>query len=64
MPGHRDGIKLSQPHKPPGSGKKTASKKPYSTPVLIEYGTVAKLTQGTRTQKSDGGNFRRNPMCL
>ena len=59
MPLHRDGNKLAQPHKPPGGGEKTASKKPYSAPVLIEYGTIAKLTQGTRTRKSDGGNFRR-----
>ncbi len=63
MAQHRDGNKLAQPHKPPGSGEKAASKRPYSTPVLIEYGTIAKLTQGTRTKKSDGGNFKRSK-CL
>ncbi|MBI3589985.1 MAG: lasso RiPP family leader peptide-containing protein [Candidatus Melainabacteria bacterium] len=25
-------------------------KKPYNTPVLIKYGTIAKLTQGTRSR--------------
>ena len=44
-------------------GERKISKRPYASPVLIEYGTVAKLTQGTRTRKSDGGNFRRSP-CL
>lgn len=39
-------------------------KKPYVSPVLIEYGTIAKLTQGTRTRKNDGGNTRQQKTCL
>jgi len=39
-------------------------KRPYSTPKLIEYGSVAKLTQGTRTKQADtpAAGFRR--VCL
>jgi hypothetical protein len=35
-------------------------KKPYTTPMLTEYGSVAKLTQGTLTTQSDGktGGFK------
>ena len=29
------------------------TKRPYSRPTLIEYGSVAKLTQGTLTRQSD-----------
>lgn len=34
------------------AGKST--KMPYSTPILIEYGTIAKLTQGTNSFFNDG----------
>jgi hypothetical protein len=36
-------------------------RKRYQKPVLSEYGSVAKLTQGTATKQSDGGGggFRR-----
>ena len=39
-------------------------KRPYAKPRLIEYGSVAKLTQGTRTKQSDSpaAGFRR--VCL
>jgi hypothetical protein len=35
------------------------AKRPYRTPVLTEYGSVAKLTQGSLTNRSDstGGGF-------
>lgn len=35
-------------------------KRPYRKPRLIEYGSVAKLTQGTATYSSDGpgGGFK------
>ena len=46
-----------------GDGDRKSQKKAYAPPELIEYGSVAKLTQGTRTRKSDGGNWRRR-MCL
>ncbi len=34
-------------------------KKPYSTPRLIEYGDVQKLTQGSSGTKGDGGGSKR-----
>lgn len=36
-------------------------KRPYSRPTLTEYGSVSKLTQGSRTLNADGssGGFRR-----
>ena len=39
-------------------------KRPYTKPRLIEYGSVAKLTQGTRTKQADtpAAGFRR--VCL
>jgi len=37
-----------------------APRRPYKKPVLTEYGSIAKLTQGTRTNQSDGvgGGFK------
>lgn len=37
------------------AGGKGGTKRPYRKPQLIEYGSVAKLTQGTRTTQNDGG---------
>jgi hypothetical protein len=38
-------------------------KRPYATPRLTEYGSVAKLTQGMGSLQADGGStFRRT--CL
>ncbi len=39
-------------------------KRPYVKPRLIEYGSVAKLTQGTRTKQADspGAGFKK--VCL
>ena len=44
---------------PAGKGRR-----PYRKPQLTEYGSIAKLTQGTRTNQSDGpsGGFKR--ACL
>ena len=38
----------------------------YTRPVLVEYGPVAKLTQGTRTVRNDGpmGGHRRMTMTM
>ena len=47
----------------PAEGK-PAPRKPYVAPVLVEYGTVAKLTQGTRTRRNDGANTRKRRACL
>ena len=48
------------PNDPPGR------KRPYSTPRLTEYGSVAKLTQGTLTVQNDGpaGNSWKKASCL
>lgn len=44
----------------PSSGGRAASRKPYSSPELVEYGPIAKLTQGTLSRNNDGpgGGFR------
>lgn len=42
---------------------KTILKKRYVSPELVEYGSIAKLTQGTRTRKNDGSNTKRRK-CL
>jgi hypothetical protein len=41
-------------------------KRPYSTPRLTEYGSVAKLTQGTRTTQADSpaGTSWKKSSCL
>ena len=31
-----------------------SQKKPYKSPILVEYGTVSKLTQGTRSKGVEG----------
>ena len=35
-------------------GKVAPGKRPYAAPRLTEYGSVAKLTQGTRSVQQDG----------
>jgi len=32
-----------------------APKKPYSSPVLVEYGAVVKLTEGGGSKRNDSG---------
>lgn len=41
-------------------------KRPYAAPRLTEYGSVAKLTQGTLTVQNDGpaGNTWKRASCL
>jgi hypothetical protein len=34
-------------------GQPRRARKPYQPPVLVEYGSVAKLTRGTRSVNSD-----------
>ncbi len=49
------------------SGSRTGGSQ-YDTPALIEYGTIAKLTQGSRSTMNDGmgaGGFKKSQMmCL
>ena len=51
---------------PDGDTPARSGRKPYQSPALIEYGSVAKLTQGTLSMNADffGGGFRMNQMCL
>ena len=44
-----------------GSAREPGPRRPYATPRLIEYGSVAKLTQGTLTRQADssGAGFRK-----
>lgn len=43
-----------------------AKRRPYEPPALVEYGSVAKLTQGTLSRSNDGpgGGFRMMMNCL
>lgn len=51
-----------QPNDPRSTSARPAAggRRPYVKPSLTEYGSIAKLTQGTRTNQSDGkaGGFR------
>jgi hypothetical protein len=42
------------------------NRRPYAKPRLIEYGSVAKLTQGTLTRQADspGAGFKMSNPCL
>lgn len=48
----------------PAEPPKHAGKRPYSKPRLTEYGSVAKLTQGTRTRSSDSPAAGFKMTCL
>lgn len=48
-----------------GTPDARAGRRPYTKPTLTEYGSIAKLTQGTRTTQGDsggGGGFKK--ACL
>lgn len=55
-------------HKPDSGDRRPARrpKKPYATPVVTEYGNVAKLTQGGNGSVADGGftGSQRKSVCL
>ena len=42
----------------------SVDRKPYERPRLVEYGSIAKLTQGSRTILNDGGAGMRFMICL
>lgn len=50
---------LDKPPHPPVRAEDSVLKKPYASPALVEYGTIAKLTQGSLTNMNDGVNSRR-----
>lgn len=39
-------------------------RRPYSTPSLVEYGSVSKLTQTGTGTGTDGGSAGKSMMCL
>jgi hypothetical protein len=63
MEHHRDKGKTPDPNSQAQTGEKTTSKRPYVSPVLVEYGTIAKLTQGHQSKNPDGINTRMK-ICL
>ena len=57
--------KMAKLNSQSAAGDGNSLRKAYAPPELIEYGSIAKLTHGTRTRRSDGGNFRRRSgRCL
>lgn len=46
----------------PGNSGRAALKRPYTTPRLVEYGSIAKLTQSIGTRNGDGGQQMRTAM--
>jgi hypothetical protein len=56
----RDG---DAPQHEPRSPEQTGAKRPYVAPELVEYGTVAKLTQTGGGSVFDGGGMMRTS-CL
>ena len=44
--------------------KTPAAKKPYTTPQLVDYGSIAKLTQGGNGTGADGGPPGMSMVCL
>jgi hypothetical protein len=50
---------MTQADTPRDNDNTTAGKRPYRTPELTEYGSVAKLTQGAfTTQNECGGGMK------
>jgi hypothetical protein len=45
-------------------GVTPAPRKPYEPPRLVEYGSIAKLTQGSNTFLNEGGGMRFMFPCL
>jgi hypothetical protein len=63
MASKQDNEKSSDKNGRSGPEAKPASRKPYVSPVLVEYGTIAKLTQGSKTMNTDGVNSKKST-CL
>jgi len=56
------GKRSGRPGAPRPPAKRTSAKKAYAAPRLVEYGSVAKLTQTGGITVKDGGGMRQ--MCL
>jgi hypothetical protein len=49
----------------PSAGKpESLNRLPYRVPVLVEYGSVSKLTEGTGSHNGDSGQHMMTPPCL
>ena len=49
----------------PGERRDVPARRPYHPPVLVEYGSIAKLTQsGGSTRSESGVPFMRMMACL
>jgi len=58
---------MSESHqKPSAPDRHSSAKRPYAKPRLTEYGSIAKLTQGTLTlqQDSPAGTSWKKASCL
>ncbi len=53
-----------QPTEPRSTRERPAGRRPYVKPSLTEYGSIAKLTQGTATKQSDGARGGFKMTCL
>ena len=55
-----------QPNDPRATPERSAAggRRPYVKPALTEYGSIAKLTQGTATKQSDGARGGFIMTCL
>jgi len=57
MTGHRPGSEDAQDAAP-------ATRNPYEPPRLVEYGSIAKLTQGSNTLLTEGDGGMLLMICL
>ena len=59
-------MNVNDPKAKPAADGAAPRKRPYAPPRLTEYGSVAKLTQGTRTtqQDSPGASTFKMASCL
>lgn len=67
MKSRRRGSETPDDDFPLRADKGARARKPYASPKLVEYGTIAKLTQGALTVGNDGGVGRMMSMmgmCL
>ena len=64
MTQRRDEGRKPHPCRPSQPAGEAAPRKPYVPPALVEYGTIAKLTQGSQTRSNDGSNTRKLMSCL
>ena len=57
-------MKHDEPRRAEPPPREEGRKRPYATPTLIEYGSVAKLTQTGGSLQADGGSSFKMSSCL